>query len=227
MHLKKIKNKKYAFSLVELIVVSSILIIISSSGMIYFTDFIDDLAFNKMIIKVWDDFKDLDKKIDRKEIFDYELYLSGWINYYISSENIFDLKTSIKFNNLNSWIWYLSFSWSNSWTGVIKYYSNYKFKKEEIINWTWTFTWSFDNPTNYKIEWSFSWEILNTMYFNYFEKNKYIKLLSIHDGSNYLNSIVIKNILWKKTFWNNNSLDKITLTFEDNLWKTKTLEIKK
>jgi len=52
MHLKKIKNKKYAFSLVELIVVSSILIIISSSGMIYFTDFIDDLAFNKMIIKV-------------------------------------------------------------------------------------------------------------------------------------------------------------------------------
>lgn len=227
MHLKKIKNKKYAFSLVELIVVSSILIIISSSGMIYFTDFIDDLAFNKMIIKVWDNFKDLDKKIDRKEIFDYELYLSGWINYYISSENIFDLKTSIKFNNLNSWIWYLSFSWSNSWTGVIKYYSNYKFKKEEIINWTWTFTWSFDNPTNYKIEWSFSWETLNTMYFNYFEKNKYIKLLSIHDGSNYLNSIVIKNILWKKTFWNNNSLDKITLTFEDNLWKTKTLEIKK
>jgi prepilin-type N-terminal cleavage/methylation domain-containing protein len=52
MHSKKIKNKKNAFSLIELIVVTSILIIIASSGTVYFTGFVDDLAFNKMIIRI-------------------------------------------------------------------------------------------------------------------------------------------------------------------------------
>jgi prepilin-type N-terminal cleavage/methylation domain-containing protein len=222
--MKKIKK---AFSLIELIIVSSILVIVSSSGVIYFTDFIDNLALKKTISIIWNNFETLDKKIDRKEIFDYELYLSGWTNYYTSSENIFDSDVSIEISSLNldNWIWEIKFNRASSWTGVIKYYKGYKFKKLEQLNYNWSFTGNFLDPFSYKIEWSFSWKTVNSINFNYFDDKKLIRLVKIDTNKdNNIDSIVIKNILWKKTFWNDN-VNKITLTFENNLWKVKTLEL--
>ena len=223
MKVKKIK----AFSLVELIIVSSILIIVSSSGVLYFSDFIDDLTFKKTINSINDNFETLDNKINKKEIFDYEIYLSWWTDYYSSSENIFDLNTFIEFNELNNWIWKFSFNWATSWTGNIKLYKDYKFIKNDIINYDWSFTWNLDNINKYKITWSFSWNTLNTINFNYFDNKKFIKLIKIMSGSVNLDSIIIKNILWKKKFWDNDLNEKIILVFENEVWRIENLEIKK
>jgi prepilin-type N-terminal cleavage/methylation domain-containing protein len=70
------EEKIKAFSLIELIVVISILIIVSTSGVFYFTTFIDDLSFKKTINDVKNNFETLENKINKKEIFDYEINLS-------------------------------------------------------------------------------------------------------------------------------------------------------
>lgn len=217
-----------AFSLIELIIVISILIIVSTSWIFYFTDFIDDLKFKKSLGIINDNFEILNNKINKKEIFDYEINLSKWEIYYKSSENVFDLDVYIDINNINNEIAEISFSGASSWTWIIKYYEDYKFKKAKEVTYNWIFTWNIINPSVYKITWSFSWNILNTVNFNYFDKKKLIKLIKIDTNISLdLSSIKIKNILWKKQFWNDDLNEKVILTFEDINWKTETLEIKK
>jgi len=95
------KQKIEAFSLIELIIVISIIAIISSSGMIYFNNFTDKLKINHTLSEIKSDLDSLDNKISNREIFDYELYFEKNKLYYLNSENIFDLDVSLKFNNLD------------------------------------------------------------------------------------------------------------------------------
>lgn len=222
-----IRESNKAFSLIELIVVISIIAIISSSGMFYYNNFVEKLKISNSVSEIKSDLDSLDNKISKREIFDYELYFEKDKPYYLNFENVFDLDVSLQFNSLdlNSWIWVISFSWANSWTWSIKYYENYKFKKQEEIDYNWTFTWSFLEYQNYKILWSFSGQILNNINLNYFDRNKFIRLVNINNWTSDLNSVKIKNILWKKVFWNNESINKIILTFEDNIWRRENLEI--
>jgi len=221
------KNKKIkAFSMVEVIVVISILIIISSSWIIYFTWFIDDLSFKKTISDIKEKIDSLDNKINKKEIFDYEISFKKWDIYYVSNENLFDLDVHIEIKELINNEIQVWFSWSTSWTWIIKYYENYKFKKSKLINYNWTLTWNFENPSSYKITGSFSWITLNDINFNYFDEKKFIKLVRIDTNTNTdLPTISLKNIIWKKSFWGNEINNEINLTFENNDWKTEVLQI--
>ncbi len=222
---------EFWFSLIELIIVISIIAIISVFWMSSFSNKIDSLKFKNILWEISGDLKDLDNKINSKQIFDYEVILEKNQKYYLFNENIFDLDISLKLDSLdeNSWIWNISFSWVNSWSWLIKYYSDsYKFQKQEILDYNKIFTWSFNSSQNYKIIWIYSWSILNNLYINYFDKDKYLQLVNINTNiSTDLNKINIKNILWKKEFWNNSSINKIVLTFEDDLGKSEVLEIKK
>ena len=212
--------------MVEVIVVISILIIISSSWIIYFTWFIDDLSFKKTISDIKEKIDSLDNKINKKEIFDYEISFKKWDIYYVSNENLFDLDVHIEIKELINNEIQVWFSWSTSWTWIIKYYENYKFKKSKLINYNWTLTWNFENPSSYKITGSFSWITLNDINFNYFDEKKFIKLVRIDTNTNTdLPTISLKNIIWKKSFWGNEINNEINLTFENNDWKTEILQI--
>jgi len=221
------KKKIKWFTLIELIVVISIIAVISSSWIVYFTDFSDDLKIKNSVSEIKSGIESLDNKIKNREIFDYELTFSWWGLYYFYSENIFNLSTLLKLNrlDLNSWIWEISFSWASSWTWIIRHYAEQKFKKEQELNFIWIFTWSFLEYQNYKINWSFSGETLNNININYFDKERFVKLLEIHSWSTTIPSIKITNILWKKIFWNDENINKITLTFENIDWKREDLEI--
>lgn len=220
-------SKIKAFSLIELIVVSSILIIVSTSWVFYFVSFIDNLTFKETLSDVKNNFETLNNKISKKEIFDYEMNFSKSNLYYSSSENIVDLDTYIKIDSITDWVITTSFSGATSGTWTIKLYENGKYKKTETIEHDWTFTWSIINTSKYKITWSFSWNILNTINFNYFDSKKLIQLVEIQENSTEVNETKIKNILWKKEFWDDSSVEKIILTFEDNNWRVEILEIKK
>ena len=219
-----------AFSLIELIVVISIMATISISWFAYFLKFNDDLKFNSSISNIKKELGYLDNKVLQKEIFDYELFFIKDKKYYYWYENIFDLNKSIFLDSFDegTWIWVFAFSWANSGTWVIRSYKDIKFQKEEIVSYNWSFNWDFEDYSNYRVTWSISWEILNSVYLNYLDDSDLIKLVWIDtDLSSNLNSIKITNVLWKKTFWDNDSINKIILTFENIDWKLQNLEILK
>ncbi len=233
-----------AFSLVELLVVITIIAIISASWLMYFTDFANNLKIRNAIYEIKGDLEGLDNKINNKKLFDYEIYFEINSLYYYDYKNNFDLNYRQKLVSLdsNTWIWNIKIDWASSWTWRIKYYRDYKFKKEEEISYNWTFSWNFKKYKNNLIEWYFLWEKLNSIDINYFSINNidletqdYIVLVWINtkqdkSGASY-NKIIIKNILWKKEFYDNSlneiATEKIYLFFENNIWKVESLKISK
>ena len=81
------KKNKIAFTMIELIVITLIMILLTSSSVFYFFDFTDnrELIIQTDILK--DTIGDLDKQVKRFEISDYELYFTAGIPYYIGSIN--------------------------------------------------------------------------------------------------------------------------------------------
>jgi len=225
-----LKINKNWFSFIELIIVISIIAIISVFWISSFSDQIDSLKAKNVLSEVSYDIKDLDNKVANREIFDYELEFIKNKKYYLVNENIFDQDFSLKLDNLNdnTWIWEISFSGVIFWSWIIKYYEDIKFQKLEEIAYNKSFTWVFNKAKNYKITWSFSGSVLNTLFIKYFDLDKNYKLIRI-DPNIWpdLPQIKLKNILWKKQFWNNSSINKIVLTFEDELGKSETLEMLK
>ncbi len=219
---------KKAFSIAELIIVSSILILTSLSGVFYFNSYIEELSFKKSINKIKTKFNSLDNKINKKEIFDYEIVFKKNEPYYISWENIFNLETKIKIKEIKNDEISLKFDSTKNWIWKIRLYENDKLKQTKIISQTWIFTWSLKQNNSYKIKSSFSWETLNSINLDYFGDKKPIKLIKIETKTDKdLEKIKAINILWKKEFWENKLNDKLTLTFENESWVTQKLEIKK
>ena len=218
---------KQWFTFIELMIVISILAILSVAWIMSFGDKIDNLKANSILEEFSWDIWDLDNKVANKQIFDYEIILEKWKKYYLVNENIFDTDYQIELSSINNNILNLKINnWLNSWTGSIKIYEWYKFQKQDTKNWDETFTGSFLENKNYKIVWTYSGSVLNNLEIKNFWKN--FKLIKI-DPNIWpdLGSISIKNILWKKQFWNDENINKIVLTFEDELWKDYNLEIKK
>jgi hypothetical protein len=187
------------------------------------------LKFKNILWEISGDLKDLDNKINSREIFDYEVIFEKDKNFYLINENIVDLENKLELDSITAWIWNLKISsWSNSVLASVKSYSWYKFIKEDQKNWNETFTWTILKNQNYKFEATYSWSVLNNLYITPFDKQGYIKLIKIDSNIwSYLNEIKVTNILWKKKFWDNDSINKIVLTFEDDLGKSEILEIKK
>lgn len=168
--MKKI-NK--AFTLIELIIVISIITLLSSSSVFYFFDFVENKKINEMLLLIEDDFQELDKKVKNYEIFDYEIILDteSWSKYYISNINTFDSKKQeLEITDNSSWSWIIK-TIPASWSWIIKIYKKHKLTFVDQINRTTNFEYNFLESPKYKIVWSLSWEILNNIELNYFSEN--------------------------------------------------------
>lgn len=219
------KNKN-AFSFVELIIVISILSIITIFWVSSFSSQIDSLKLKSTLSKISGDIKDLDNKVNSKQIFDYEIEFIKEKKYFLVNENIFDLNNKLILSNYDEDTWIVELkihTWSNSNSGTITIFSWYKFVKVETKNWNDTFTWAILKNIDAKFTWEYSWSILNNLYLQYFWNE--LKLIKIDANTSDLDWIKIKNVLWRKQFWDDDTINKIVLTFEDSLWRVETLEL--
>ena len=237
----KIKNKIFAFTLIELIVVISIIMILSSSGVVYFFDFIWSQKLKQELEIIKEDFKELDKDIKNYNIFDYSLYLNTitWWLAYTYYTNIFDTNNSqiINFDS-NSWTWIIEVNWWVWDLWNIKISKNKKFFVNEIIPWNNSFSWSFLDEDNYKVSWYLSWTIINDIWIKYFsvsnldkKKWSFLELTGIFWLPNKwlpkYTSLKITNIWNKKEFfWDWTPLNKVYLFFERD-WREESILIKK
>jgi len=228
-------NKK-AFTLIELLIVISIITILTSSGVIYFFRQVSSIKLSSEIEKIVDIVDNLDSEIDNKKVLDYSLYISKNSFWFTWSINNLWLDNRQNINmNFETWTWIMS---SNSWT-ILSIYSWIKFQKNYTIDSWWQYEFNFWNNTDWKILANYSWSTLNNLEIFYYSPDNLIinnenklELVWINSKSdkawtNY-NFIIIKNLNWKKIItsnWNNN-FDKIYLFFERE-WVEKFIEIKK
>ncbi len=235
--IKGIIGELFAFTLIELIVVISIITLISSTWIFYFLDFVQEQEINGKLYIVEDEIKQLDKKIKNYEILDYELVFnttSTWSKSYITYINNFDSENQELIITNTTWSWIIKAI--NSWSWVIQIYKKNKLYVKKMIDRSIDYNYDFDDSQNYKITWTFSWKTINNIIFNYFtednlypEKNNLLELIKISNtesGSDLWN-ITITNIWWNKTItdWSN-KYNEIYLLFENN-WKEKFIKIGK
>jgi len=231
---------KKAFTFIELLVVSAILILISTSSVFYFFWFLDQSKLNIWINNIQDQLEELDNNVKNKDILDYEIFLKKDSLFLIEKENTLNLNNVLIFSwsNLDfytgSWELFLDPSWVEEQALKIDIYANNKFLENFVISWNSHIFYWFSKFQNYKILWTYSWQILNNLNIKYFsesnldhKKQDYLKLIRINtDKTSDLDSIYIKNILWRKSFSDNSNSTKLYLTFDVN-WKEKTLIINK
>ena len=224
------------FTFIELVVVITIIILISSTGVIYFFKQVSSLKIASDIGKIIDIVDNLDSQVDSKKILDYEIFINNNSLWFTWSINNLWLDN---YQNLNmdfeTWTWTIS---SNSWT-ILKIYSWIKFQEEKIIDSSWKYSYSFLRKYNSKILAYYSWSTLNNIFINYFSpdnliinnENKleltWINTKSDKTWNNY-NNIIIQNINWKKSIIPNwwSWINKVYLFFERE-WVEKFIEIKK
>jgi len=226
---------KNAFTLIELIVVVTIIVITSSSGILYFSDFIWNQELKQELYVLESNIKSLDNDVRKYKIFDYELHINSlsWSQAYTYYTNKFDVPNPqlINFDSV-SMTWTISISWSPSSLWNIKIYKNDKLLSNQISRGDKNYIWFFSQNTS--ITSYLSWESLNNIYINYFanssDKN-YIELTWINSQENKggiaYSNLKIVNIWWKKEiFWDSSLLNDAYLFFE-NKWIESFIKITK
>lgn len=203
------------FTLIEIIVVISIIILVSSSGIVYFSGFSDRQQLKTELYTLQTIFDEYDTKVKKYEIFDYSLSLStasGSNKSIIIQENIFDTDytATLEFNdnsgsgsleifpNTSTWVWNLS---------------GYKWHKriiEQNLSWDSIFNGTYYNDTNYSF-YSQLWEsTLNSNIIYYFSElnidsnvESWIELTWIYTtpdkSDTWIESLAITNISWEKS----------------------------
>jgi len=227
---------KKAFTLIELLIVITIITLISASWIIYFFKQVSSLQISWEIEKTVDIIDSLDWQVNSRKILDYSLFInknSFWFTWSIN-----DLWVNSRQNinmNFETGTWIVS---ANSGT-ILKIYSWIKFQKLEVIDSTRSYEFNFSKNIEWKVLANYSWATLNNIKIYYFSPDNLIQnnvskleLIWINTKSDKTwtsyNSVIIKNINWKKSIkWNSWwELDKIYLFFERE-WVEKFIEIKK
>jgi type II secretory pathway pseudopilin PulG len=231
--MKKIK----AFTFIELLVVSAILIIISTSSVFYFFWFLDQTKLNTWVDYVKNELKILDNQVRNKNISDYKIFLKKDSLFFYTYENNIDLKNNLLFAwiiDYDTWTWDILLSplWWSTEALKLEIYANNKFLEDFIIPANSSLNYGFSKFLNYKIKWSYSWQVLNDIAVKYFaesnldhKKQDYLRLIKIDsEKNNDIDSINIENIFWRKNIsdWSN----YLILTFDVN-GKQKKLKINK
>lgn len=220
-----------AFSLVELIVVSSIITLITISWGFYFFDFLDNFEITNKTQNIENKIKELDLEVKNHEIFDYKIFFSTTNSWsYIIYKNIFDTKINQTINSDLSKINTNNLSWETWFRKIYK-----DIKLESFSSWTIkqqdkNFVTNYD----YNIQWLASWStdvyIFNEIDIVNFDKNnKNLSLIDIKENNiNSIEDLEIINIWWKKSFsWTSaNTINEVFIYFE-NKWKQGFLKIKK
>lgn len=231
------KKKKIAFTMIELLVVVSIISIISITAINWFFNFLQnkELVLKANEISLYID--NLDKKIKNHEIYDYNVIIDSSINNsFITYENIYDTNQNIILNyNINNNQWTINLIWLawELWNLIIYKEKKLYFSDNLISNST---NINFEEAYNYKILSTLSWTTqinkLNSIDLIRFDKeSSLLKLIKISENiwTNDLWKIEIKNIWWKKEFYNSWILlnkNEIYLYFE-NKWKENYLKLTK
>ena len=234
-------NKK-GFTLIELIVVVTVMILISWTGGIYFFEQVSSLKIGSEISKIKDIISKLDSEVDTRIILDYSLLIKKSDKLgFIYNTNALGLDYKQELNlDFKSWTGVLSTTKTSTWSNYsFKIYHWIKFQWKNIIDASDSFTWSFLENTNHKIVWTLSWSVLNNIYINYYSEDNIIKKNENTLNLNYINSefdrnwieyssIEIKNINWKKSIIPDGGIWilKVYLFFERD-WVEKYIEIKK
>jgi len=70
------KKLQKAFTLIELIIITSIIVIITLSGTVYFNDFTDKIEIKNKLNYTKYILKNMDKQVKNYEIYDYEILIN-------------------------------------------------------------------------------------------------------------------------------------------------------
>lgn len=229
------KKKIIAFTMIELLVVVSIISIISVTSINWFFNFLQNKELNLKANEVSLYIDSLDKKVKNHEIYDYNIIIDSSINNsFISYENIYDTNQNIILNydsNNNSWTINLNWLTWELWNLIM--YKDKKLFFSDNLLWS-TSNTVFEKNYNYKIMSTLSWVTditkLNTIDLIRFDKEStLLKLLKISSDlwTNDIWKLEIKNIWWKKEFYNSWSMlnkNEVYLYFE-NKWKENYLKL--
>ena len=237
------KLKNTWFTLVELLVVTTIIILMSASGVFYFNSFVNSYSLKAELSLINSVFNELDDKVKNKEIYDYELYLSQNSQMFYSYQNKFDEKYNQIFNSIDlltgSWELKIIPSTDSGETWQLKIYGEYKLLSEKFLDSGNIFFYDFTNSSSYKILWYLEWININDISINYYsqtnldkEKGDFMVAIAINtkedkSWNSYL-ELIIKNIWWKKVFYDN-SLNEIVsdeiYIFFERAWEEESLKI--
>lgn len=229
------KKKILAFTMIELLVVVSIISIISITSINWFFNFLQDKELKTKTITILNYIWELDKKIKNNSIYDYDIRFSSSINdAYIAYENIYDNESLVTLNYYNN-TWSLILSWLNweMWNLLIYKWIKLNTKVDLITN---NYAINIENEYDYKflsvLSWSTNNTNLNSIDLIKFDKesNK-LKLNKISKSIWWTDiwNLEIKNIWWKKEFYNSWSVlnqNEVYLYFE-NTWLENYLKITK
>ena len=228
------------FTLIEIIVTISIVILLSSSWVFYFGSFIDSLKIKSDIISLKSHLEDLDKKIQNEKSYDYELYLkkdSLWFYYY---ENILNKPNKLKLISppFNTWTGILELEDTNfSGSLEISISTGINIIAEDFFDTRQSFSLNMSKNDFYEISSSLSGSKINNVWVKYFSKKNLkrqeenlLVLEKILDADNQeIDEVIIKNIyswIWEwsiKIIWD--YFKKITLIFDNN-WEKEHLVIR-
>ncbi len=233
-------NLKIAFTYIELLVVVTIIALLTSSWVFYFSDFVKNQEIEQKLVSFRNDISDYDKKVKNYQIFDYEIDFntSTWALWYVSYVNNFDLPYNQYVNfNSNNWSWSLWTNWASSLDWKIKLYKEHKLYIDEVHSWSYLLNFDFNEKPYYKIIWTMSWEVLNDIWVYYFSEenintksNNQLILNAINSQNDKkwinISNFIIKNIGWKKyLLWDWVKYDKVYLFFE-NSWRESFIEVR-
>lgn len=230
------KKKIIAFTMIELLVVVSIISIISVTSINWFFNFLQNKELNLKANEVSLYIDSLDKKVKNHEIYDYNIIIDSSINNsFISYENIYDTSKNMimNYDNINN-SWTLNLIWSNweAWNLNI-------YKDKKLLFWNIIFLETLGNINldvnyNYKFVSTLSGTTditkLNTIELIRFDKeSSLLKLLKVSSDlwTSNIWKLEIRNIWWKKEFYNSWSLlnkNEVYLYFE-NKWKENYLKL--
>lgn len=229
------KKKIIAFTMIELLVVVSIISIVSITSINWFFNFLQNKEINLKANEISLYIDSLDKKVKNHEIYDYNIIIDSSINNsFISYENIYDSskKVILNYDNINN-SWSINLIWATWEVWNKNIYKDKKlFSYESILsNNTWVIL---EKSYNYKIISTLSWTTditkLNTIDLIRFDKeSSLLKLIKISSDlwTNDIWNLEIKNIWWKKEFYNSWILlnkNEVYLYFE-NKWKENYLKL--
>lgn len=232
------KQKVRAFTLVEIIVVISIMTLLSTTWVFYFVDFVKTTQQTKYTQDIKDILEDYENKIKNKNIYDFEalfnrnqplslyVYSNVYDNPYVQTI-VFDGTTKIAALN-------------RSHTGSIQFYTGNKLFTQKIsplLN----ENYSFSGSQRYQILWKTisldnQLENFNEIDFYYLwennidsEDNNDIKIVNINtqiDGSGTnINILKYQNIYGNKTlFWDGVDINEAHL-FIEYAWKIQTITL--
>jgi len=161
-----LKGSQYsAFTLIELIVVSMIIVLLSASSMFYFFDFLDqrELFIHTDIFS--SEIESLDDQVKNFEISDYSLSFSGWASYYIWNKNILWVDDPVSMNldsNMSATFEIATGSWTQAWNYSI--YEDSKLVSHKIVPADIDQTYEFTVGKSYEIQSYLSGATLNTLF---------------------------------------------------------------